>query len=75
MTAAVNGFAFVLVLLTLVTILPAESQRVVSASEGERVSGSTLGSPTRTPDRDIYFLVFDRYGSEWSLEHAFGVRS
>jgi hypothetical protein len=74
-TAAANGFAFALVLMTLVTILPAESNRVVHASEGEPVSDTTLGLPTRNPDRDIYFLIFDRYGSEWSLEHSFGVHS
>jgi hypothetical protein len=84
-TAVLNVFTLVLVGLSLLTILPAEASRAVRASAGApgsaaaaNVGGDTgsLGAlATRTPDRDIYFLVFDRYGSEWSLEHSFGVES
>ena len=31
-------------------------------------------SPRRgCPNRDIYLIVLDRYGSQWSLEHRFGI--
>jgi hypothetical protein len=30
---------------------------------------------TRDPERDIYFLNFDRYGSDWSLEQAYGIEN
>ena len=74
-TAALNVFAFVLVVLTLVTIVPASHSGSCAHPRASRSSGSTpRRAPTRTPDRDIYFLIFDRYGSEWSLEHSFGVR-
>jgi hypothetical protein len=74
-TAALNAFALVLVVISLVTILPNETSRAVRASEGEPIDSRPVARATRHPDRDIYYLVFDRYGSEWSLEHAFGVES
>ena len=30
---------------------------------------------TRAPERDIYFLNFDRYGSDWSLKEAYGIEN
>lgn len=72
-TAVLNVFALVLVAISLAAIIPAETSRVVQASEGEPVSTASLPHATRVPDRDIYFIVLDRYGSAWSLEHGFGV--
>jgi hypothetical protein len=72
-TAVLNVFAIVLVAIALVTIVPSETSRVVRASEGEPVSTTLLPEATRVPDRDIFFIVLDRYGSAWSLEHGFGV--
>jgi hypothetical protein len=74
-TAVLNVFAIVLVAISLVTIIPSETSRVVRASEGEPVSTTLLPQATRVPDRDIFFIVLDRYGSAWSLEHGFGVTS
>ena len=74
-TATLNAFGLALVLMTLATILPAETSRAVTASEGERVDDGSVARAPRHPDRDIYYLVVDRYGSEWSHEHAFGVES
>jgi hypothetical protein len=74
-TAAANAFALVLVMLTLLTILPAESHRVVRASRAGPPPVSAVGTAARVPDRDIYYIVLDRYGSEWSLQHSFGVSS
>ncbi len=71
-TMALNAFTLVLVGLTLLTIVPYESSRVVASA----ASGGAAGSPitaTRSPDRDIYLIVLDRYGSDWSIEHRFGI--
>ncbi len=72
-TTALNLFGLVLVAVTLVTIVPAESGRAVHASEGEPVAATGAIEATRRPERDIYFLVFDRYGSDWSLKERFGI--
>jgi hypothetical protein len=74
-TAALNAFSLVLIAISLVTILPAETGRAVRASEGEPVSSDTLTEATRLPERDIYFLVFDRYGSDWAIEQRFGIEN
>jgi hypothetical protein len=74
-TAALNAFALALIVITLLAILPSETSRVgvAQASEGEAVSDTLVAEASQVPDRDIWFLVFDRYGSDWSLEHRFGV--
>ena len=72
-TTALNAFGLVLVGIALFTIIPAETSRVVRASEGEPVSQVVMAEATRLPQRDIYFLVFDRYGSDWSLKQRFGI--
>ena len=75
MTAGLNIFALVLVAISLVTIVPAETSRAVRASEGEPVTDDVIIEATRKPERDIYFLNFDRYGSDWSLKQAYGDRA
>jgi hypothetical protein len=67
LTTAVNVVALVLVALTLVNIVPYEVSRSTSAAVP---SGATGGPrPTAAPGaRDIYFLVFDRYGSAEALD-------
>jgi hypothetical protein len=72
-TATLNAFGLALVVMTLATILPAETSRAVRASEGEPVDDEVIAEATRHPDRDIFFLVFDRYGSDWSLQQSFGI--
>ncbi|MFV2064776.1 MAG: hypothetical protein ACC726_14885 [Chloroflexota bacterium] len=73
-TATLNAFGLVLVAITLFTILPFESGRAARASEGTpMVVGSALATATRVPERDIYFLVFDRYGSDWAIKQRFGI--
>jgi hypothetical protein len=73
-TSMLNIFGLVLVGMTLVTIVPAEWGRVAHASEGEPVAASGIEA-TRRPERDIYFLVFDRYGSDWSLRQRFDIEN
>ncbi len=75
LTTFLNVMASVLVVLSLTTIVPREIDRA-AASQGDRVTDPAQagGSPASTK-RDIYYLVFDRYGSEWSLEYHFGIDS
>lgn len=71
-TLALNAFTLVLVSLTLLTIVPYESSRVVAGASGDVPLEQPL-TATRVPDRDIYLIVLDRYGSDWSIEHRFDV--
>ncbi|CAN5823357.1 hypothetical protein BH23CHL8_BH23CHL8_24660 [soil metagenome] len=74
-TAALNGFGIVLVALALMVIVPFEAQRAVRAAALERPPDDSAITATRHPDRDIYFLVFDRYGSDWSIRERFGIEN
>ncbi len=74
-TSAFNVFGLVLVGIALVTIIPAEASRATRASEGERIGDDIIAEATRLPERDIYFLVFDRYGSDWSIKQFFGLEN
>jgi len=74
-TTFLNVVASVLVLLALITIVPREIERSTEAPVGH-VPGVAQGDGDPTSlQRDIYYLVFDRYGSEWSLDYQFGVDS
>ena len=73
-TAGLNGFGFVLVAISLITIIPFETGRVIR-SDGEDVEEPAIATATTTPDRDIYFFVFDRYGSDWSINERFGIEN
>ncbi len=73
LTTALNIFTLALVAITLATIIPAETSRATRASQAEPVSGEAMAQATRLPERDIYFLVFDRYGSDWSINERFGI--
>ena len=74
-TTALNAFGLVLVLISLVTIVPAELDRATRASQAGPVDDDVIASATRHPERDIYFLVFDRYGSDWSIEQPIGIEN
>ncbi len=71
-TLTLNLFALLLVGMTLVNIVPYETSRV-SAQTPEDPATTAAITSTRVPDRDIYLIVLDRYGSEWSLEHRFEI--
>ena len=72
-TALLNIFAAVLVVFTLVSIVPYEVSRgarpVAAAEAGITASGAPV------PTRDVYYFVFDRYGSANSLKTAFRSRT
>src|SRR5688500_3904386 len=70
-TALLNIFATVLVVFTLTSILPYEASR--AARSAAAVDTALAGSSGPAQQRDVYFLVFDRYGSAEALETAFGI--
>ena len=73
-TQALNIFAAVLTGLTLASIVPYELGRATRAVPPGVPQGTTSIVATRPgPARDIYYLVFDRYGSAWSLDRNFGI--
>jgi hypothetical protein len=66
--------AVALVAIALVTIIPTEIEeattpRVVIAA------GRTLPGETTAQKRDVYWLVYDRYGSDRSFEEGYGVEN
>ena len=79
-TRALDLVAAVLVIVALVTIVPAEVSRFGRTTSEAAEPESTL-APGATPepddiddtDRDIYFLIFDRYGSARSLDLRYGI--
>jgi hypothetical protein len=73
MTLLLNVVSIVLVTLTLASIVPYESARAASPSQAGQLTDAPVATATRTPNRDIYFIILDRYGSAWSLEHRFGI--
>jgi hypothetical protein len=72
-TMALNVFGLALVAIALLTIIPAETGRATRASEGAVASDDVIAQATRRPERDIYVLVFDRYGSDWAIDERFGI--
>jgi hypothetical protein len=72
-TAGLNVIAGVLIVAVLVTIVPYEVGRSGRGSAVPSASVQAAGTPTRRPD--IYFLVFDRYGSADAIQRRFGLTS
>lgn len=67
-TSALNLAGVVLVTLTLVQIVPFESSQPAQASRTAPVTAAPGA-------RDIYYLIFDRYGSNASFQAWVGVQS
>ena len=83
-TAGLNVVAIALVVLVSATIVPYEAARSgrapTSSSTGMAAAGAMAPAAVRVsaPDQalrrpDIYFLVFDRYGSADAIERRFGL--
>lgn len=62
----------VLVAFPLSTIVPYLVNRALAAPPPVVASGRVLASHTDAQRRDVYWLIFDRYGSDRSLELRFG---
>jgi hypothetical protein len=68
---ALDRIGALLVIVTLVVIVPFEVQSLTSRASVER---ATMPPATTTAaKRDVYWLVFDRYGSDRSLELAYDI--
>ena len=70
-TRGLNLVAVVLVVLASITIVPYEVQRAGRAPVS--VAGPVTASSGGTRAPDIYYLVFDRYGSADAIERRFGI--
>ncbi len=67
-TRGMNLVTALLVIVTLVSIVPAEFARANRSAASATPIGGTAG-----PGRDIWYLVFDRYGSARSLDLLYGI--
>jgi hypothetical protein len=65
--------AAVLIVVTLVLIVPFQAQAV--ANRGTSQAFPTRGAETSAPKRDVYWLIFDRYGSDRSLDMLYGIEN
>ena len=73
-TTGLNVIAGLLVISSLVTILPYELGRAGRGSSG-LVSEVQAAVSSTGRQRDIYFLIFDRYGSADAIQRRFGITS
>ncbi len=69
---ALLRIAAILVAVTLVSIVPTEVEGVLGAKTVPATGGG-LPTVTAAPKRDVYWLIFDRYGSDRSLQLQYGV--
>ena len=58
---------------SLVSIVPYEVDEAMAAPPPVLVGGRTLPSETDAQKRDVYWLVYDRYGSDRALKNLFDV--
>jgi hypothetical protein len=70
-TAGLNMVAIILVVIATATILPYEISRVVR--EPFSHAPPVLAGTDAGPERDIYFLIFDRYGSADAIHRRFDI--
>jgi hypothetical protein len=70
-TAGLNVVAVILVLIVAATILPYEISRARRGPASH--APPVLARTDAAPGRDIYFLVFDRYGSADAIERRFNI--
>ncbi len=70
-TAVLNVVAAILVALTLVSIVPYEASRATRTATSVEAGLARAGGPVAT--RDVYYLIFDRYGSADAIETRFGI--
>jgi hypothetical protein len=70
-TAGLNVVAVILVIIAAATILPYEISR--ARREPVTLAAPVIAGTDAAPGRDIYFLVFDRYGSADALDRRFDI--
>jgi len=67
--------ASILVGVAALSIVPYEVEEALAAPPPVIVGGETLPSETSAQKRDVYWLVYDRYGSDRSLRTLFDVEN
>lgn len=74
-TALLNIFAAVLVAFALAAIVPYEASRATrsTATTATAAEAGFTGAGGPVAARDVYYVVFDRYGSADAIETAFGI--
>ena len=71
-TAGLNVFAVVLIVIAGTSIVPYELARAGRAPI--TLAPAVLANATTRTTRDIYFLIFDRYGSAEAIDRRFGIK-
>src|SRR6185369_16055091 len=76
-TRADTGLRFLAVALIAVTLWNIIPSEVADATTPRTIvaGGRTLPSTTTAQKRDVYWLIFDRYGSDRALDIAYGAQS
>ena len=69
---ALTRIAAILVVITLVLIVPAQ---LTGGSGDASADEAALATTTSAPKRDVYWFIFDRYGSDRSLELQYGLHN
>ena len=72
---ALSVVAVLLIAFTLVSIVPYEIQAATAAPPPDQTAGRTLATTTTAQKRDVYWLIFDRYGSDRSIDLEFGIQN
>jgi hypothetical protein len=69
---ALDRIAVILVVVTLVLIVPFQ---VGAAGRGPLATIEPQADTTTAPKRDVYWLIFDRYGSDTSYDLLYGIKN
>ena len=72
---ALSVVALLLIAFTLVSIVPYEIQAASAPPPPDQTAGRTLATTTPARKRDVYWLIFDRYGSDRSIDLEFGFQN
>jgi hypothetical protein len=70
---ALTGIGALLVGVSLISIVPYEVEEAMAAPPPVLVGGRTLPSQTTAQKRDVYWLVYDRYGSDRAMRNLYHV--
>jgi len=70
---ALTGIGALLVAVSLVSIVPYEVDEAMAAPPPVLVGGRTLPSDTTAQKRDVFWIVYDRYGSDRAMRNLYHV--
>jgi hypothetical protein len=70
-----TGIGALLVGVSLISIVPYEVEEAMAAPPPVLVGGRTLPSQTTAQKRDVYWLVYDRYGSDRAMRNLYHVEN